>query len=250
MLSVIIITKNESRVLASCLESVRFASEIIVVDSGSTDDTCEIASRYTDKIYHTKQWAGYGAQKAYALSLATQPWVLNLDADESLSPALQQEIQDIIAKPIARPIAYRIPIQMIFYDVLYRYSGYSKRHIRFFLRAGSFFDPKELVHEKVYCAPDTKVRTLKHPIHHRSYRDMSHIIDKINTYSSGTAKIKNPSRFKKSATYTVLRTTWMFFRAYVLQRGFLEGKTGLYLAILAAQAAFYRALKQQYPDAS
>ncbi len=120
MLSVIIIAKNEAYHLRRCLNSVRFADEIIVLDSGSTDDTMAIAADYTDKVYAT-DWQGYGIQKQRALAYATQDWVLNLDADEVVDEKLAAWLLAAIATDKAD--AYKIPIRMHFYGKPLRFSA-------------------------------------------------------------------------------------------------------------------------------
>lgn len=157
MLSVIIITKNEEANIRRCLESVHFADEIIVLDSGSTDNTLTIAREYTDKVFST-DWQGYGIQKDRALQKAQGDWVLNLDADESVSSELRQEILQAISSDTAD--AFRIPIQMIFYNQVLKYSGSPKRHIRLFKRENASYS-KDIVHEKVLIPVNSRVGKLK-----------------------------------------------------------------------------------------
>ena len=147
MLSVIIIAKNEEANIGRCLASVAFADEIIVLDSGSTDKTVEIAKAYTDKVFLT-DWRGYGVQKQRALEYTTGDWVLNLDADESISEELQLEIKIAIASDKAD--AYRLPIQMVFYNQPLKYSASPKRHARLFKKENASFST-DIVHEKIIC---------------------------------------------------------------------------------------------------
>lgn len=244
MLSVIIIVKNEERNIRLCLESVKWADEIIVLDSGSTDTTVAIAREFTEHVYVT-DWQGYGIQKQRALSYATGDWVLNLDADETVDKSLQNEIIRVMALPNID--AYRVPIQMYFYGKALRFSSSPKRHIRLFKRAGATFS-NDIVHEKVVLPPDAPIGRLTTPIRHHSFQDVSHALSKINRYSSYSAKIRIKNNNKTGFVKTMLGASWMFFRAYILQRGFMDGKEGFLLALFNAQGSFYRGIKQLYPD--
>lgn len=244
MLSVIIITKNEQANIRRCLQSVRFADEIIVLDSGSTDDTVEIAKEYTDKVYSTN-WEGYGVQKQRALLQATSDWVLNLDADESVSKELQQELLDAMASDAAD--AYRVPIRMVFYNQVLKYSASPKRHIRLFKRANAYYS-NDIIHEKVIVSPQSVIGKIKNPIMHHSYTDLSHVLYKLNKYSSYSAKIRIESRKKAGFIRTIISAGWMFGRCFILQRGFLDGRLGFMFALFNAQGAFYRGMKQIYRD--
>lgn len=244
MLTVIIIVKNEERNIRLCLESVRWADEVIVLDSGSTDNTVAIAREFTDKVFVT-DWQGYGIQKQRALSHATGDWVLNLDADETVDANLQSEIVRAIASPNID--AYRVPIQMYFYGKALRYSSSPKRHIRLFKREGATFS-NDIVHEKVVLRPDAQIGRLSTPIMHHSFQDVSHALSKINRYSSYSAKIRIKNNNQTGFLRILIGASWMFFRAFILQRGFMDGKEGFLFALFNAQGSFYRGIKQLYPD--
>jgi glycosyltransferase involved in cell wall biosynthesis len=244
MLSVIIIAKNEEANIQRCLESVCFADEIIVLDSGSTDNTLTIAKQFTDKVFMT-DWLGYGIQKQRALTKATGDWVLNLDADETVSPALQNIIKNVITSDEAD--AYRLAIQMIFEDKPLKYSASPKRHIRLFKRKNAAYSP-DIVHEKIVLPVDIRIGKIKEPILHHSYQDISHVLYKLNKYSSYSAKIRIESHKKGGFFRTLMATCWMFGRCFILQRGFLDGKLGFLFAVFSAQGTFYRGMKQIYKD--
>ncbi|MCL9683496.1 glycosyltransferase family 2 protein [Legionella maioricensis] len=244
MLTVIIISKNEEANIRRCLQSVSFADEIIVLDSGSTDNTVAIAKQFTDNVFLT-DWPGYGVQKQRALSKATGDWVLNLDADEFVSKELQEEIKEAIASDFAD--AYRIAIQMIFYNQPLKYSASPKRHIRLFKRANAFYS-KDIVHEKILLPPTAEVGKLKNAILHHSYRDVSHVLYKLNRYSSYSAKIRIESKKSTGWIRIFIATGWMFGRCFILQRGFLDGRLGFLFALFSAQGTFYRGIKQLYRD--
>lgn len=245
-LSVTIIARNEAANIRRCLESVKWADEIIVLDSGSTDETVAIAKEYTSNVFET-DWPGYGAQKQRALSRATQTWVLNLDADEYVSPPLQETIRSIIAQPQSEFDGFKIPIQMYFYDKALRYTSSPSRHVRLFKRQGATFS-QDIVHEKIVLPPTAKIGQLKAEIYHQSYQDVSHALAKINRYSSYSAKICLENKKTSNILAAIARSTWMFFRCYFLQRGFLDGQAGFLLSVFNAQGAFYRSVKVIYPD--
>lgn len=246
MLSIVIITKNEAHNIKKCLDSVQWADEIVVIDSGSTDDTVEIARQYTPLVF-TMDWQGYGIQKQRALEKTSGGWVLNLDADESVNETLKRAIQQAIRDDKAD--AYRIPIQMVFYEQCLKYSCRPTRHIRLFKREGARYS-LDIVHEKIVLPVNYKIGQLNEPIWHRSFLDMSHALYKLNRYSSYSAKIKLETHGPSSFTKTLLGTFWMFLRCYILQRGFLDGKAGFVMACYNAQGTFYRGVKQLYKDSS
>lgn len=243
MLSVIIIAKNEAENLERCLESVKWAEEIIVLDSGSTDESVNIAKQYTDKVYET-DWLGYGIQKQRALSHATQSWVLNLDADETVSEKLKIEIQKAMLENKAD--AYQIPIWLNFYGRTLKHSMSPKNHIRLFKRKGSNYT-QSIVHESILLQKKSRIGRLKEGILHHSYQDLSHAIHKMNQYSSLTAEIRKNHQ-TPSVLKTLISSFWMFFRCYFMQGGILEGKDGLVLAVYSAHNSFYRNIKLLYSD--
>lgn len=245
MLSVVIITKNEEANIARCLSSVSFANEVIVLDSGSTDRTVAIAQEYTEHVYINKDWQGYGVQKQRALSLATGDWVLNLDADESVNKELREAIEDAMEDDTAD--GFRIPIRMNFYGQLLRYSSSPKRHIRLFKRKGAHYSD-DIVHEKIVMPPESVIDKLSEPIVHNSFQDISHALAKINRYSSYSARVRLQKNSPPSFFTVMCSASWMFFRCFYLQRGFMDGRAGFLMAVMNAQGTFYRGMKQIYRD--
>lgn len=254
MLSVTIIAKNEEHNIRRCLASVQWADEIIVLDSGSNDRTVEIAREFTDKVFCT-DWRGYGVQKQRALERATGDWVLNLDADESVDEALKQKVLEIIQdKPSIQAQtqlmdAYRIPIQMIFCGQPLRYSASPSRHVRLYRRAIARYSD-DIVHEKIILPATALIGQLKTPLWHHSFQDISHMLTKLNRYSSYSAQIRLEQKKTGCFLKALLGPIWMFIRCYIFQRGFLDGKIGLIFAIYKAEGTFYREMKVLYPDVS
>lgn len=238
-LSVVIITKNEAAHIVDCLDSVAFADEIIVLDSGSTDATRELARALGARVEVNVEWPGFGLQKNRALDLATGDWVLSLDADERVPPELAEEIQRVLADPAAD--GYRVARLSNFCGRWMRHSGWWPDHVlRLFRReSGRFSD--DVVHEHVDL--DGRVATLRGHLLHYPYASLELFIDKINRYSTDAA-LKAHARGRRT---TVLgpfgHGFWTFVRHYVLRRGFLDGWQGLILAGMAATGSFYRYAK-------
>lgn len=247
MLSVIVIIKNEEENLHRCLSSVRWADEIIVLDSGSTDNSLAIAKEFTDKIYSNTDWQGYGIQKQRALDYATGTWVLSLDADETVNDDLRKEICAAMQQNKAE--AFYIPRVLSFYGRSLSYSWSSKHVLRLFKRLSARFNDS-IVHESVVLAPSVKIGQFKHSIVHHCLRDVTHALNKLNNYSSLSARMRQSNNQSTSLTKVLCSAGWMFFRCYILQRGFLEGRDGFVLAILSAEGSFYRGIKTIYPDAA
>ena len=167
-LSVIVITKNEAESIGTCLQSVSWAHEVIVVDSGSTDNTVAICRDYTDKIFVT-DWPGFGAQKNRALDLATGDWVLSLDADEYITTELREEIQAAIVDP-GEKVAFRMPRLSNYCGRFMRHSGWWPDYIiRLFLRERGRFS-NDLVHERLVVNGPTG--TFSNPIIHRAFEHL------------------------------------------------------------------------------
>ncbi|MEI8361609.1 MAG: glycosyltransferase family 2 protein [Betaproteobacteria bacterium] len=239
MLSVVIITKNEAHAIVDCLSSVVWASEIIVVDSGSTDDTVNICKQFGAKVSITDNWPGFGPQKNHALALATRPWVLSLDADERVTPELQMEISKIIENNA--DASYRMPRSSSYCGQFIRHSGWSPDYVtRLFKRGyGKFSD--DLVHECLL--PEHPTLVLKSQLLHISYINLEEVLDKVNRYSTAGAAMS--LSLGKSATLgkAIRHGIWAFIRTYFIRLGFLDGEMGFILAISNAETTYYRYLK-------
>jgi glycosyltransferase involved in cell wall biosynthesis len=244
-LSLIIITFNEERDLKSCLDSVHgLVDEIVLVDSGSTDNTYEIARRFTPHVYQRK-WNGYGEQKQHALEHARGPWILNLDADERLSPELAQEIRDLFTRSAAggpEAHGFDIPYRHYFLGRRLRFGGvHGEKHIRLFRKSKAAYGTNK-VHEGIVVEPP--VRTLKNPIDHYSYRDVPDYLAKCDWYTTLIAKDK----FQKGQRFRLwhhLRLPFEFIVRYFLKLGFLDGSAGLTYAALSSYYVWLKFLKLQ-----
>ena len=237
-LSVIIITKNEGLNIRACLESVAWANEIIVVDSGSTDDTVAICREFTPHVF-VHDWPGFGAQKNRALSYASKNWVLSLDADERVPPELRTEIQGVMHD--CREDAYEIPRLSSFLGQCVHHSGWRPDYVtRLFERGkGRFSD--DLVHERVIVTGQTG--RLQQSILHEPYRDAEELLDKINRYSTASALMLRDKNRTASLTKAVAHAIWAFLRSYILRAGFLDRRAGFMLAVSTAEGTYYRYVK-------
>lgn len=234
-ISVVVITRNEEANLERCLLSVReIAGEIVVVDSGSTDGTIALAARLADRVI-AQPWLGFGPQKQFAVEQARHPWILSLDADESLSPALAREIADLSFDRDG----YELP-RRVWYLGRWILHGtwYPDPVLRLFHRERGRFSPDQ-VHESVELAGT--VGRLRASLDHYPYRDLAHHHEKIQALSALAAGAMFAQGRRAHWAHLALRPAWEFFRSYVVRRGFLDGAPGL---IAAGMHAHYNFLKQ------
>lgn len=226
-ISVIIITKNESKNIKSCLESVIWADEIIVVDSESTDDTIKIAKEFTDKVFVHK-WKGYAPQKSYALSLANNEWVLSLDADERIKNELADEIVSI-GSDNSKFDAFKIHRENYFLGKNITTCGWgSDYQLRLFRKSKTTLSSR-LVHEGFIV--EGNVGVLKNSMVHYSYVNLKEGFKKINEYSTLEA---NEKFNRKSVTFLsiVFYPIIAFLQHYIIRRGFMDGKHGLMVSLM------------------
>ena len=241
-LSVIIITKNEAHNIKRCLESVQWADEIIVLDSGSTDNTVQICQQYTSSVFST-DWPGYGAQKARALAKATHPWVLSIDADEQVSDSLRKKIDSHLADTAGINGIY-LPIQLFFLNKKIKYANGSSKHMRLFKKSAAKFT-ESIVHEDLSITGKTEI--WREPIYHYSFESIHQLVGKMNHYTNLVAEQRLQNNRHSSMTKAFTHSTWMFIKIYFLKLGFLDGGPGLILAFSFAEGAFYRYAKMCYP---
>ena len=216
------------------LRSVSWADEIVVLDSGSTDATEEIARRHGARFHH-RPWDGYGPQKQAALELATGEWVLSIDADEVVSPVLRASIERAIREPGAR-VGFRMKLVTCFAGTWFGTRGWrADRKLRLFRRGRGWFSQHQ-VHEGIHV--DGHVGWVDGPLLHYSYRDIDHLVDKANGYSSTMAVRRSGEGRRSGATLAVLRGLARFWRDYLFGGDFLYGGAGLVRSTLAGYYAF------------
>ena len=239
-LSVILITKNEGSNLQDCLDSVSdIAQEIVIVDSSSNDETIDIAKKYGAIISTPADWPGFGPQKNRALALASKEWVLSLDADERLTKELSNEIKSVLSKPAAD--CYAIPRSSWYCGRFMRHSGWSPDYVDRLFKRGTAKFSDNLVHERLI--PQGPVKKLTSPMLHYSFRDFSQVLQKIDRYSTDSAKQAFEKNKRSSPLKAILHGLWTFIRTYFLKLGFMDGSHGLALAISNAEGSYYRYMK-------
>lgn len=233
--SVYIICQNEAEHIRRVLESVKDLDEVIIVDSGSTDDTLEIAKEYTNKIYH-QEWLGFAGQKEYAKNLCSHEWVLNLDADEQLTQELKSEIEETIKEDSIDGLDIKISSKYLgeFNHPLSKFN----RRIRFFRKDKGYY-PQKLVHESIVIKG--KVEKAKGFILDYGTLNLETHLRKINEYSSLRSQEKVEKGKKASVLKLLTILPLAFFKSYVIKRGFLNGLRGF---IAATNNAYYAFLKE------
>jgi glycosyltransferase involved in cell wall biosynthesis len=238
--SAIIITKDAEPTIRRCLESVLWADEIIVVDSGSTDGTPGICAALGVHFHLTQDWPGYGPQKNRALDRASGDWVLSLDADEWVPAELRSEMLDALARA-GDKVAFAIPRRSSFCGRYMRHSGWWPDYVvRLFRRGLARFSGDE-THERLVVEGTTG--RLAQPIMHEAVRSLEQMIGKINEYSTATARAKHGEGHSASLATALAHGGWAFLRTYVLRLGVLDGREGFMLAVANAEGSYYRYLK-------
>jgi glycosyltransferase involved in cell wall biosynthesis len=235
--SAIIVCFNEEGHIRECLESVRWADEIVVVDSHSKDGTLEIAREFTDRVF-IRDWPGYREQKQFALDQARFEWVLNIDADERVSSELRDEIRRELSAGDPAISGFYIPRLVYYLGRWWRRGGwYPDYRLRLFRRTRACWGGIN-PHEKVVL--DGPTRRLCGNLLHFTYADVSEHLLTVNRLTDiSAAEVLKRERPPGIATL-VVRPTWRFFRSLVIDRGAVEGWPGLFVA---ATAGFYVFLK-------
>lgn len=240
-LSVILITRNEEANLDDCLTSFEgIAQQIVVVDTNSSDRTLEIAKNHGALISQPADWPGFGPQKNRALDLATGDWVLSLDADERLTPALRSEIAMVIHHS-AHVDCFSIPRLSWYCGRFIRHSGWNPDYVDRLFKRGSARFSNDLVHERLI--PNGQVAKLENPMLHYSFMNYSQVLQKIDRYSTASAEQSFAKGKRSTPLKAILHGLWAFIRTYLLRAGFLDGYPGLALAISNGEGSYYRYMK-------
>jgi glycosyltransferase involved in cell wall biosynthesis len=236
MISVCILTKNVSATLQKTLESTRLFSEVVILDNGSTDETCQIASLFPNvKIYHSP-FIGFGRLRNKAALFATHDWILALDSDEVLSPSLIEEILRLKLDP---QMAYLIPRHNFYNGKRIRGCGWDHEKVaRLYHRLSHSFSEAE-VHESLQYKQSIE---LSSPLLHTPYRSTTDFLTKMEHYSTLFAKQYKGKR-KSSFFKAISHALYAFFRSYFLKRGLFCGSEGFIISLYNANTTFYKYLK-------
>jgi glycosyltransferase involved in cell wall biosynthesis len=236
-ISVNVITKDEEKNISDCLNSVEWADEIILVDSESTDRTVELAKQFTDKIF-IRKWEGYVPQKRYALSLASNEWVLSLDADERVTPELKDEIINLSTNDYS---GFKIRRKNFLMNKEITSCGWEKDfQLRLFKKAKTDLNER-LVHEKFVA--QGKIGTLKNPMIHYTFSSFSEYFSKINHYTSLKAQELIQKKKRVGAWTIFSHTVSAFFAFFIIRRGFKDGIYGLIISLLHSVSTMMNYIK-------
>jgi glycosyltransferase involved in cell wall biosynthesis len=230
-LSVVIISKNEENFIEDAVKSASFANEVLILDSGSSDRTCNIAKKLGAKVEY-QEWLGFGKQKQKAVELASNDWVFVLDSDERFTSDLQKEILKLLSNPEKK--GYFVPRLNNFWGKDIKSCGlYPDYSLRLFNRNSGRFNDRE-VHESVII--EGEAGYLKNHMKHLAYDNIEQFINKQNKYSSLSQK-------KKNIFKAMINPYWTFFKLFIIKKGFLDGWDGFIISKLYAQYTFWKYIK-------
>ena len=234
-ISATVITKNEEDNIAECLASLSWADEIVVLDSGSTDRTVQIAKQFTDKVY-VEIWRGQGLQKNRAVELAQGPWIFSIDADERTTPELADEIQQAIKR--ADYAVYAIKRKNFYKKQWIRHCGWWPDWVKRVYRKGEVSFSADVIHESIQT--NDSVGKMTHSLIHYSFKSPEDFLQRACWYAHHQAQDKF-KRGKRSSAWTALsHGCFAWFQAYIIRLGFLDGTAGMLIAVSNFVGVFYR----------
>ncbi|QLB13737.1 (heptosyl)LPS beta-1,4-glucosyltransferase [Bisgaardia hudsonensis] len=239
-ISVAMIVKNEEQDLAQCLDTVKdWVDEIVILDSGSTDNTENIASQYGAKFYVNTDWQGFGKQRQLAQQYVTSDYVLWLDADERVTDELKQSILSAVESDLENTV-YELPRLSEVFGREIRHSGWYPDYVTRLYKTSFAQYGDELVHEKVHLPKNAVTRKLSGDLLHYTYKDIHHYLVKSASYAKAWAEQKKNAGKKATLFQGVTHGISCFIKMYILKAGFLDGKQGFLLAILSSHSTFVK----------
>ncbi len=238
-IAAVLIVKNEHRHLDACLRSLAWADEIVVYDTGSSDDTRDIARRHTEHVFHDPDWQGFGVARQRAQRKTQADWILMIDADERVSPELAAEIRAAVARAGERSV-FQLPRLTWVFGRFIRHGGwYPDPVTRLYPNRLTHYDDA-LVHERLLLPQDCRVERLKQPLLHYSYDDIRHYLVKSAHYADHWAR-QQAGRGKRAGLASgLVHGLGCFLRMYVFKAGFLDGPQGFLLALLSAHSTLVK----------
>jgi len=242
-ISVFIIAQDEAdRIPITIASVIEWADEVIVIDSGSSDDTVEVSEKLGANVVFNA-WKGYGPQKVYGEKLCKHDWVLNLDADEEVTEALRDEIIALFTNGEPPLQVYRIPRLPIygFQQHGHPWTAFLKT-VRMYKKSVCGFKD-EIVHDSVLVPKDVKIGTLKSMINHRSFRSLQHHVEKTNGYSTMQAEVLLDKGRKTNFLAMLILPFFAFWKSYLLRREFVNGIDGILTSHMYAFMRFIRYAK-------
>ncbi|AVF36567.1 glycosyltransferase family 2 protein [Rahnella sikkimica] len=234
-LSVVLIARNEADLLPECLESVTWADEIILLDSGSEDATLDVARQFGAKVFTNVQWPGFGKQRQLAQSYATGDYILMIDADERVSPELRQSVENVMNNPQENTV-YSLGRSNLFLGKFMRHSGWYPDRVNR-LYPSSFHYNDDLVHESLNTG-NSAVVPLQGDLLHLTCRDFFAFQRKQLSYAEAWASQRHQQGRRCRFFSVISHTLGAFIKTWILRAGFLDGKQGLILAGVNAQYTF------------
>lgn len=240
-ISACVLAFNEEKKIARCLESLTWCDEIVVLDSFSVDRTVEICRQHTDKVFQ-HEWLGYVGQRNTVRGFAQYPWVLFMDSDEEMSPALRDEILKELDSNAGKYVGYEFPRQVYYLGRWIRHGEwYPDVKLRLFLKEFGRTEGQE-PHDKVVVRGP--VKRLRNPIWHYTYDDLADHINTLNRFSTITAQ----QRFVQGCRFhwvdMLTHPIFRFLKGYLLRGGFRDGRHGLAIALMSSYGAFLKYAKQ------
>lgn len=241
-LSVVVITKNEARNIKDCLESVHWADERVLVDAESSDRTVEITRAMHPPVHvFTRPWPGFGPQKNFGVAQTSSDWILILDADERVTPALQHEIQELLQRPSLDAVAYRVPRRNCLWGHWMRYGGmYPDYQIRLFQKGTASYNDVP-IHENLIVKG--AIGTLDNPLNHYTERRIEDHFRKMDVYTTLAAKGKWDVCPSVSWYHLLLNPLVTLCKVFLLKQGVRDGVAGLIHSLFASMYTFLKYAK-------
>jgi (heptosyl)LPS beta-1,4-glucosyltransferase len=239
-LAVALIVKNEAKNLDACLKTVaEWVDEIVILDSGSTDETEKVARKYTEKFHVNKNWPGFGPQRRLAQEYVESDFVLWLDADERITDELKISIQQAVEKNEPNTLYSICRLSWVFGRYIRHCGWYPDRVVRLYPTQLTQYDDS-LVHEKVEISTDMNVKELSGDAIHYTYNDLHHYLVKSAGYAQAWAEQREKRGKKSSILEGMLHAVACFLKMYVFKAGFLDGKQGFLLSVLSAHSTLVK----------
>ncbi|WP_373958871.1 glycosyltransferase family 2 protein [Vibrio gigantis] len=239
-LAVALIVKNEAKNLDACLKTVAdWVDEIVILDSGSTDETEQVARKYTEKFHVNKDWPGFGPQRRLAQKYVESDFILWLDADERITDELKVSIQQAVEKNEQNTLYNICRLSWVFGRYIRHCGWYPDRVVRLYPTQLTQYDDS-LVHEKVEISTDMNVKELSGDAIHYTYNDLHHYLVKSAGYAQAWAEQREKRGKKSSILEGMLHAVACFLKMYVFKAGFLDGKQGFLLSVLSAHSTLVK----------
>ncbi len=238
MISIVMLTNNCNETIKKALDALKAFEEVVIIDTGSKDNTVDIAKSYKNTKIYFQDFEGFGSLRNKGAQLAKNDWILAIDSDEVMPKELETEILKTNLDP---KYIYGFYFHNFFNNKLIKCCGwYPEKHLRLYNKNQTTFSDS-LVHEKI-LEKDLNIKYFKNPIFHYSYRKIDDFLQKMSKYSTLFA-IQNKNKKKSSLSKAIIHGVFAFFKSYVIKRGFLAKKEGFIISLYNANTAFYKYLK-------